>query len=305
MKRAPYEYYAKYLLTRFNVDATKHKLESSGFGTQDREFLRVLRRKVFVGKPSPCVTGSQAHEAWLRKHRVYQLSAGKQDALSALEVLQTPRLRSALEIMLTGGVSTEESSERLFMLSGTECPKSVVELYQHYFWNVNLLAGRDDWREFLTHTEKYTAPSGEVGYRLADRYPQGRLLLTVYESDPEVALWRIGVKTDIDDAVILSTVVNDTFMRWQELRHETSSPITTVKMERVGNLLIKAIQEKREAGAQMATINHLQHQLALKVRSYTREDGRLLLSDDRDSTEILEPTAQNAKVLTLPVGRNA
>lgn len=285
MTRAPYEFYAKALLTTRTPAAVAEILVSQGFEGPDLPYLRSLKKALMDDRPTPYIPGRRADDDWLRRHRIHGFVRRGADAMAARAFFSEVRFRTALEMMLIGGVTADETAEALSTLSGSHVDVAVVETYRHYFWNRDIMS-RDDWKSMLV-----SSADGST----TDRYHQGRTLLSLMLSDPQVALWKVGARPDLETSAVLDTVIQDSFMRWLETKQETNNTYTAVKMERIGNILLKALQAKSDQGGAAAAVNRQRHRLALAVTENKRVDGRKLLEQEGSAEEILE--LNNVRVL--------
>lgn len=289
MSRIPYEFYAKALLARREVADVATTLAAEGYELPDKGYLPGLRRALLADRPDPCVPRSRKEEDWLRSHRIYHLVRGSAEATKLLGLHRSLRIRSALEMTLIGGVTYDEIAEGLHELTGEQYSVEVANLYAHYFWDRDSMS-RNDWRAFLVKKD---------GEGPQDKYPSGRLLLGLLESEPTVALWRVGLRPELETSVVLDSVIADSFMRWQELKQEPNNTYMAVKMERIGNILLKAIQVKDATGGAAASTNRLMHQMALAVSKMRKINGREVLESTIPSEDFVE---EPRNVRALPGG---
>jgi len=279
VRRTPYEYLAKSLLLRNGVLEAAAKLSDLGYTDADLDYLRELKRKLLADRPFPYIPGGSEDELWLRAHGIYQLVRREPLALKARALVDDIALRPAVEMLLVAGLPPETVSEKILELSGTKIDVQVIQLFAHYFWNRSLMT-QEAWREFLTQ-------QGDNGYP-ADRYANGKELYQAYLSDSSVALWRIGLLTDLDSETVLKTLTHDTYARWQELKLEPNSTGLSLKMERLAAILLKTDEQRKMGTSAIAVALERMHRISLRVRNMPIEDARRMLEDNEEVTDINE-----------------
>lgn len=289
--RWPFEQYAKALLVSMPAGEALDRLIDVGLlqhvepepGAQHPAYARlgVLRRKLLTSRPAGCTPGSIAEEMWFRVHKVAGYCLGESDTRQALEILNQPKIRYVLEVLLIGGLPVPLICEQVNRVYGSALSTAVVELYAHYFWDRDNL-GPEDWRSFLVW-------ESAVGMRssLHDAYPNGRVLLQVLHSPPGVALWRSGIVTTFDSESVLNSLISWGVTRFSETAIEPNTAGTAIKMERYAKIVLEALDRRTSMGGAIQDQVKRAYTIAKDLRKLDIGDARKLLTSQQSAAEFL------------------
>lgn len=141
--RSPAEFYIKYLVChpdRLTIDVIKERLLDEGLDYVSMPYLDALRAKVVPPKPfypdDQNHTPSRNFIIGMGINRLFQPDVA---AKMALKVLDTPRAKEFMEAMLLVNAPTSAIATFITSSRGVYCTAEAVDVYAHYFWNVNLL----------------------------------------------------------------------------------------------------------------------------------------------------------------------
>ena len=141
--RSPAEYYIKYLLVhpdKYDTAAIKKRLLREGLDFISEDYIADLRAD--LRPPSPFYPEDERHTASLKFviregiHRLFQRTV---ETKMALELLRTPRAKEFAETMILVHVPDSAISSFITRTLGVYVNPASLDLYRHYFWNVNLL----------------------------------------------------------------------------------------------------------------------------------------------------------------------
>lgn len=220
MPRLPHEYWLKYLL--ISARATTQEIEALCELCQlEKPTTRYLSQLRFELEGKSSCTD----QTWLRKHKIKALACGDPSATKARELLTTHRLRPKIEALLICGMPDKDVSFYLGALTEREVPISVVAMYRHYFWNVDLLS-LADWYAFL---ETY-----QNGY--------GKRLRSYLNQGVEHTLWKLGYTGTVDSEVAIRGILYESSMRFKELGSYANGQNTAMAAKMWAENIFKAAE---------------------------------------------------------------
>lgn len=141
--RSPAEFYLKYLIVHpdgLSTPAIKERLIDEGLDFISEEYLDRLRLNLVP--PSPFYPDDRNHAAsmaFILRERINRLFQRDITMKMALELLHMPRAREFAESMLLIQVPLSAIAAFISRHRGVYCTPDALELYSHYFWNINLL----------------------------------------------------------------------------------------------------------------------------------------------------------------------
>jgi hypothetical protein len=149
------------------------------------------------------------------------------------KILASHRAREKVDRLLLGNVSYIESSHRLSKL-GFRVSDSAVAEYCHYFWNTATM-GVSDWAHYLERDSSERTSAVRSAYSLA------------MMAGPEAAMYRIGVKRELDGKKIMVEIQAELYHTFLETR---SLPLSAKKVEMLASLArgLARIDERVQAG---------------------------------------------------------
>ena len=141
--RSPAEYYIKFLCVHPSNYATadiRERLLDEGLDFISDEYIERVRRK--LTPPDPFYPTDRRHKAsmdFILDERINSLFQRTVPMKMALELLDTPRAKEFVETMLLIQVPPSAISAFVSRHRDVVCTPDALELYKHYFWNINLL----------------------------------------------------------------------------------------------------------------------------------------------------------------------
>jgi len=141
--RSPAEFYLKYLVVhpdRYDNIAIKNRLLDEGLDFISEVYVEGLRKKLKPPKAfnptNPRHFPSYRFIINERINRIFQPDAAMR---GAREILETPRAKEFVESMLLVHVPLSAIASFVTRHRGVHCTVAALELYKHYFWNIELL----------------------------------------------------------------------------------------------------------------------------------------------------------------------
>lgn len=268
IRRWPFEYFAKSMLVQSGVAAVHAKLTELGYEDVPDTYLHRLREDLQRTRPMSLDVKRREVQSWLKSEKIHDAFANRPDAVAAKGYLRNVRLRPTLEMLVISGLSTGDVISSLNLLGEDRVSPDGVETFRHYFWNRDIMS-RDDWKQFLTRT-------ADQGWML-DRYPNGRDLMHAYLGDPQVALWKVGVAPQIDEKMMIATILGDAYMRWLELKAEPNTGSVAKRAEAWWNVIRGALEEQRIEGHALAKVYDGLHRMSLQLQKTPTRDAREVL----------------------------
>jgi hypothetical protein len=141
--RSPAEFYIKYLILhpdKYLTRDIKERLLDEGLDFISEAYIDRLRSK--LKPPTPFYPNDRDHAPsfhFLINERINGLFHRELAVRTALEILSLPRAKEFVEAMVLVQVPLPAISAYLTRHLGVFCTTEALELYRHYFWNVNLL----------------------------------------------------------------------------------------------------------------------------------------------------------------------
>lgn len=295
MRRYPYEYWARYLVTRYGVKDATLGLEQLGFGVVgghgtpiSQPYLHALRAEIELDRPVPLNATDPKTDRWLRVNRIHGAMGDHPDVLAAKEILRDPILRKAMELLAMSGLPSEYVAQAYTLATQEELRPGVVDAFAHYFWNRQLLS-REDWQDFLITKDA-------TGKWDVDRYSNGVDLWYALRGDPQVALWKTGLLTDIDDQTFVSMMKRDVLGRWIETSMKPNGLSTAETYKSYAAVYFKALEMESQGQNAYAKAIQLLHGIQLQQRQRNPDlilgDGKVLKLArrvPRDEPALLDP----------------
>jgi len=146
-------------------------------------------------------------------------------------ILFDRKMREDVERLLIGNVSHLEAAYRL-QKKGRAVSDGAINEFRHYFWNTRIM-GAGDWAHYFRQDGTRTRDL-QVGY------------MAVLHGGPELALYRTGVRTEIDSKQIFDDVMRELWATFQEVR---TLPLSGQKVEMLSSLTrgLARTEERRQA----------------------------------------------------------
>lgn len=122
------------------MDAIRERLLDEGLDFISDQYLQKVRSKMTL--PDPFYPDDRGHApsfSFLVKEKINRLFHRDLPMKMALEILETPRAKEFVEAMQLVHVPSSAIAAYISRQFGTYCTPEALELYAHYFWNINLL----------------------------------------------------------------------------------------------------------------------------------------------------------------------
>ena len=245
--RLPYEYWLKYLLLHPKVadDSIPGIVKLYGLAAPDEDYMRELVEVLDASKPKPYKLTNKKVKAWVRRQRVYSLLYDSPDAVAARSLFDNHRLVRTLQHLIIADTPRSKVPEYCEAIVGTRPTVSVVKLFEHYFWNRELLTYHE-WQEYLG---KYYTYDGEHNKKVTNWYHQdGDVLFQCHERGPEYALWKLGYREEIPTEVLVRGVLHEAAMRFFETSGMRNDRNTAMTAKMWSETIFKAVEELSKTG---------------------------------------------------------
>lgn len=141
--RSPAEHFIKYLL--LSPDECRdneifQKVEELGLDGISTKYIGRLRERLKPPNPfHPTDKGHMPSRAFLFKEGVDRMFLPDKDMKTALHLVGRPRVKEVIESTLLSGAPSEYVCSVLLRTQRTVCSPKALDLYEHYFWNLELL----------------------------------------------------------------------------------------------------------------------------------------------------------------------
>ena len=201
----------------------------TGVQPPDEQYLASLKLSLEKTKPKPFSLRSQRVKAWLRRQRLWSMASGHPAVADAREILQSDRIRMAIEGYLLAGADVCDMPKLLQDYSNKKVSRQVLDMYRHYFWNRDLMSPRD-WVAFLAS------------------HPMGGLYLEFYSQDAGFVAWKLGYRPEVDEKEALRGIFVDSVMRFRSLRNAPNDRNTALTGKLWSETAFGALTEMAKSG---------------------------------------------------------
>jgi hypothetical protein len=241
----PSHYFIKYLLVSqddISAGSVNSTLALHGMVNISAEYLQVIQAEL-GNQPEEFRPWDRTHKEtskWLRSQKIFSFIHPDHSTIAMRDkILGDPRLRRTIETLLLGNVGCREASYRLSKLDHSLSDVALAE-YQHYFWNLKIM-GLDDWAAY------FSLDASEEGTGRTS-YNQNAYTAALH-SGPEVALYRAGVRRELDSKKIILEVQSELYHTFKEV---SALPLSKAKVEMLSFLGrgLARIDERIQAGDQ-------------------------------------------------------
>jgi hypothetical protein len=245
--RLPYEYWLKYMLLHPKVadDSISGVVELYGLATPDEDYMDELGEGVSANKPKPFKLKNKKVKAWIRRQRVYSLVYESPDAVAARSLFDNHRLVRTLQHLIIADTPRNKIPDYCESIVGTRPTVAVVKLFEHYFWNRELLTYHE-WKAYLGKYYEYVGPKRK---RVTRWYHEdGDVLFQCYERGAEYALWKLGYREEIPTDVLIRGVLHEATMRFFETGGMRNDRNTAMTAKMWSETIFKAVEELSKTG---------------------------------------------------------
>ncbi len=170
---------------------------------------------------------------WLRQKKVHSLMHQDAAVEGMSGIVAHRRMRETVERMLIGNVGHAEIAFRLRDL-GYAVGESAVADFRHFFWNTEIM-GAADWANYFREDDRGRTRD------LQGQYAAARI------SGPQFALYRSGIKVEVDRRKVLEEVHDELYFTFQEVRALPTSEKKVEMLSTISRSLVR-IDERIEAG---------------------------------------------------------
>lgn len=235
----PAEFFIRYLLVideGISHESINSTLELHGISSIRKSALSKIQSDI-SDRLEDFRPWDKAHKfttLWLKKKRIYSLVHPDKSTLEMRKkILMNARLRERVDRLLMGNVSFIESSHRLAKL-GMRVSDSAIAEYNHYFWNTSIM-GVSDWAQYLEKDSSERTSALRSAYSLA------------VLAGPEAAMYRVGVKKQLDSKRIMLEVQAELYHTFLETK---TLPLSVKKVDMLSSLTrgLARIDERVQAG---------------------------------------------------------
>lgn len=243
MSEHPSHYFIKYLLVLqddLSLEAINSTLYLHGMGPVSEALFGWIQTEVRV-QPEDFSPWDRAHapsSRWLRAQKIFSLLHPDEATLEMKDcIVQKPRLRSEIESLLLGNVSPKEAAYRL-RKRGDKIGEVAIAEYRHYFWNTEIMR-LSDWADYFATDADDSGTGRTSGTQTAFQ--------AALNGGAEVALYRLGIKRELDSKQIMTEVQAELYHTFLEVK---SLPLSYKKVSMLSALArsLARIDERVQAG---------------------------------------------------------
>ncbi len=233
----PAHYYARYLVLVLEDPRAEMNAALAAHGVAEMEKVQVAKAIDDMRDTPPDFRpwdkNHAASSRWLRAKKVYSLLHQDQSTAEMMQIVDHRRVREAVERLLIGNVGHQEASYRLRDV-GYAVPETAIADFQHYFWNTHVM-GAADWANYFREDNRGRTRD------ISAQYDAARI------SGPKFALYRTGIKVEVDRRKVLEEMHDELYFTFQEVR---ALPTSEKKVEMLSTIArgITRIDERLEAG---------------------------------------------------------
>lgn len=235
----PATYYVRYLMLVHadpSREAVNSQLELYGIAELKAKQYDEIAENM-TNPPPSLRLHDRRHRAsvtWLRSMRIYGL-VHRDKVIDQVfrQVLRYRNVREALERLILGRVSSNEAAYRLREI-GVRVSDSVIEEFAHFFWNMDVM-GLADWATYLAQDSL----KGRTG-------PVREAYLAALHGGPELAMYRAGIRVEVDSKKVLEEIHTELAMTFREVK---DLPLSQKKVEMLGTLTRNICKVDERLGA--------------------------------------------------------
>jgi len=209
-------------------------------------YLTALRDKLLETRPTPFRMTSPATRAWVRRQRFMSLAKEEKYAVKARGLLGDTRVRPVIEALILSDMPHDEVSSYTKNITGTHVSKRALEMYQHYFWNRDLLSTRQ-WFAYL------------------ETHPKKRVLKACHAQGPKYALWKSGFRPELAQQEVLKGLFDESAMRFFETTVMPNSKDTAMTAKLWAENIFRATEELNRTGDAVQQVVDGLRDIAIKL----------------------------------------
>jgi hypothetical protein len=187
IRRSPSEYYIKYLVVSGLDNLNVRKVcERHGLVSLGDWYINDIRARCRIPNPFRPEDPTHTPTREFLTREMIKLAFHPDDTMKkVLKILEKPRLREVVEVMVMSGAPTAATVYALEKRHRFICSEYAIGLYRHYFWDVDLLDS-NEMRVLLKLKYEEVLSSTDPQIRL-----QYDSLKKTFHSDPRVVSSRL------------------------------------------------------------------------------------------------------------------
>jgi hypothetical protein len=244
--RHPSELFIKYLIVLdYDVDKIKQNLEEFGLPTlledEHADYIQDLKKDIDAKKPKSFFIGSLDESVikFLKDIRIYSLVHPDTTITQCIALLDNAQARREIFLALLGKIPEKELVHHLsFKFKIDNLSERVIQVFSHYYFNVDILS-IEDWCKLF---ETMQAGNDAKGYEAC---------LT---GGAIVASYRIGVEQNITIREVVKEAVTALYVSLQEIRHWPASSSKIKVLSDTVSALAKAHVVINTADQELASV---------------------------------------------------
>jgi len=246
--KQPNEYWLKYMLLFSGLNQGQIAAAACMYRMPEpsSEYLRGINAKLRETKPARFDITNSPTKAWVRRQRIMSMATEQRHALRARDLLGDTKIRPLLEALILSDASLEDISSYILEIGGQKVAQKTIDMYRHYFWNRELLSGRE-WFAYL------------------DKYPDGKMLQQCYKQGIEYALWRTGYRVDLPQKDVIRSVFHESAMRFFETTASPNNRDTAMTAKMWAENIFKATEELNRTGDEVQQVLEELRSVAIKL----------------------------------------
>lgn len=191
LRRSPCEYYLKYLVVhpaKYDNDHIVEICQQHCLDYLGAWYLNLLRARHKPPEPFRPNDVTDVPSRDFITSEMIRLAFFPNDTMNeAQKILERPRLRELVEVMILSGAPHGAIVYALRARHGYQCSSSAIDLYRHYFWDIDLLDS-SDMRALLMLRYEKVAESRDPEIKW-----QYTALKKAYHNDPRVMAAKLPI----------------------------------------------------------------------------------------------------------------
>lgn len=246
--RHPSQRYIMYLLTQGDPSRCSNtfvlrELKRFGLPPAGDSYIDTLRDELLADLPKPFLPAdptARKTRAYLKRHRIYSLHHPNRMVLESHAILTDFVIRRPVEMGLLGNVPYKRIAREIKKKHQVDITEGGVEAYAHYYFDVRALS-LEEWSGVLAETPMPVAVRDQQ---------MGSLVC-----GGQVALHRMGIKTQMESATILRDLQRRIYVNAKEV--DERLPISRDKVSMLVSLTGAALAVHKQVTTSDAEIRAL------------------------------------------------
>ena len=246
--KQPNEYWLKYMLmfSGLTLEQIAEMAIMYEMTPPDTTYLSALRDKLLETRPTPFRITSTEARAWVRRQRFMSLVKEDKYAVKARDLLGDTRVRPIVEALILSDMPHDEVSSYTKIITGAQVSKRTLEMFQHYFWNRDLLSTRQ-WYSYL------------------EGHPKNITLKACYALGPKFALWKSGYRPELQQKEVIKGLFDESAMRFFETTAMPNGKDTAMTAKLWAENIFRATEELNRTGDAVQQVVDGLRDIAIKL----------------------------------------